>query len=202
MQKIAYVSRAGKIRKQLDGNSSGWPVQPCRLRRLMVAGRRSARFVRRSVINPRGCARRSPRRPARAPARAAIVSSAARCSERRGSAKRRHRLNAPASAAASCGLRRSNGEHLLADERVAGAVGAVESAPVAARECRDQRAHAVGIAGVEFRMREQRADARERVRTAATTPGARTTCRAPAARRATWPRSARRAPRARRRRCG
>ena len=93
----------------------------------------------------------------------AMPASAVRWSARRGSANRRHWLNAPASDAASCGLRRSNDEHLFGDERVSGAVRAMERVPIAARERRHQRPHAIGIAGVELRMREQCADAGERV---------------------------------------
>ena len=53
--------------------------------------------------------------------------------------------------------------HLFGGERVAGGVGSVEARKVAQRECADQRAHAVRIARVEARVREERAHDAKRV---------------------------------------
>ena len=56
------------------------------------------------------------------PGAPAIRCSAACMSPRRGSGKRFHRLNAPATVAASCGLVRVERQHLVRGERVAAAV--------------------------------------------------------------------------------
>ena len=94
--------------------------------------------------------------------RESAASAQRAASARRGSAKRFHRLNAPATVDASCGLVRSSARTCSARERVARAVLRVEARQVATGERADQRAHAVGIARIEARVREQRAHARER----------------------------------------